>query len=814
MRKINMRMGVSSIAFFMAAIVGGSASAQSSANADQAADQDNSAIGDIVVTATRKSEALQKIPVSITALGNQRLSDTGVSNLETLGKFAPNLQVFKQFVPGNALFQIRGQVQTDTSPTIDPSVGVYYDDIYIARSAGSLLNFVDVDRVEVLKGVQGTLFGKNTTGGAIRILSRRPTDVLQGYVSGSYESFDKFTLEGMINVPLGERAAFRAVGQYVDKSGGYATNTVTGKSIDTERSYFGRAALKVDPTESLSILVQGDYSRNQAGGLPSYIMAFIPAGGASTALSTGAEAGFITQGQLAAITAGNGIIAGLVRTPRQARLVGADLRSATASSFAFNPVTGAFTYNGGETDARTKGTTWGLLGNITLDLGSATIQSITGYRDTNYFVNYNLDGTRFNLIDSRQTADQHQFSQELILNGSALGNRLDYTFGGIYFNETAVQGDRTVPLAAAAALRGGAGTLLTTTGKNESFGVFGQGTFRFTERLSLTAGLRYTHDKRGFLTRPFNVALGTGAQTCILTAANGGTALPQFSAPCQLQDSASFNKVNYTVGLNYQAGPTQLIYAKTSRGFRAGGFNSRVSAVEVFGSFRPEIVTDYEAGIKADWLGGTLRTNLAVYHSRATDVQQSTFGVIAGSNPPQQFTKTTNIGTRKVTGFELELVMKPSQFLTFDASVGHAHARLANPNAPDVTYVAATPAWTLAVGGTAEVPLGESLGARLRVDLSHRSKMYDGDPIRAPAPPSTLGAILSVGRYSEVTLLNARLTLVEKSTGIELAVYGRNLTNTYYNARQVSLNGLGLRIGNLAEPRVIGMQLKVPFGAK
>lgn len=766
-------------------------------------------VADIVVTATRQSASLQAIPIAVTALSGDTLAAASITSLKDVAQLAPGLQILPAFTPGNPIFQIRGQVQTDTAPTIDPSVGVYFDDVYIARSAGSLANFLDVARVEVLKGPQGTLFGKNTTGGAIRIISNRPNDRFEGYAKIGYQSYDKATIEGVLNIPITNGVNFRAAGQYIHKTGGYYKNIITGNPIDTDKTFFGRASLLLEPTDNLEILLQGDYTNVDAGGLPNRLKDFVLANGASVALSVAAQ-----NGKPGNIAAGTAIILNQI-TQTGGRNLYADVRIVTADGLSYTPGTPPTVgYTGGSTDPFNRFKAYGGAANISLDMDFATLRSITAYREVRYTSSYNTDGAGGNvyITRSRGNVNSDQFSQELLLNGNAFDDRLDWTVGGIYFNENALQNDKSAPLFYLSAPGGSPGNITIADSKNKSWGVFAQGKFAVTDALSVTAGARRSHDKRSFVAQAYSLRL-TSPQVCSYTVANGLATLPIFSSPCSLSQSASFNQWSYTASVDYQLGQGQLLYVRTGRGYRAGGFNARVALPQVLGSFDPEIVTDYEVGLKADWLNRTLRTNIALFTSKSRDTQQTVNGVSGVTS----FTRTSNVGTRKVRGVEGEITAVPSKNLSFDANFAYTTGKLVNPFTPDVSWLPETPKWTFGYGATLQGDLSDAVHATLRADLSYRDKMKSINVLRGAAPvgspAGTLGPVVYVPKYKDRILINARATLAHSRTGIELAVFGTNLLNERYAARIIGINGLGIGMETLGEPRVLGVELKVPFGA-
>jgi iron complex outermembrane receptor protein len=776
--------------------------AQSDGNASHAVSADASddrGIADIVVTATRSNASLQKVPLAISAFSSRQIEEASLVNVFSLSKIAPSLHVMTRYAPGNAVYQLRGQFQNDAGPTIDPSVGVYFDDVYIARSQGGLTNFVDLERIEVLKGPQGTLFGKNTPGGAVRFISKKPTDAFEGYGKVSYESYDRFVGEGVINLPLADGIALRTVGQFSDKRGGYATNTLTGKPIDHEKTITGRALLKIDPTPDLQILLQGDYTRIRAGGVPTFFQSFFPEVGALAAREAAAE-----LGRPGDIAFGNAYLLDLARRYREnPRLLAKDQRYVTASTVTVNP-DGTINLNGGSRDPSAEADLWGVSGTLEYSLGDTSIKSITAYRHLRHQSIADFDGTSLNLIDLAEKSKGYQFSEEVILHGKSLGGALDWTVGGQYFRDKSSYSNLTT-VALAVSARAGGTTFSSNPrpiGDNTSYGLFAQGTYNITDALSLTAGARYTIDKRRAKVTTETISL-SGVRTCSFTVANGLALLPSFEPPCLLDRKATFKEWAYTASLNYQIDPEKLVYVRTSRGFRAGGFSGLVANIANANSFDPEIVTDYELGLKADWFSRMFRTNLAVYYSHTSKPQQTIGTVINGTS----VSVNRNAGKRNVYGAEAELVFRPSRAIWFDSSIGYTHAELENPDYPGIDFLTSTPKWTYTAGANTELDASPEFVLRGRADLSHRGSMYGSNALL------NAGRVVAFPKSPAYTLLGLRVSLAHRPTGIEFAVYGTNLTNKYYFSRFTPVPGFGYMHATLAEPRVIGGSIKIPFGS-
>jgi len=768
----------------------------------EAQDQDPSAGGlsDIVVTANRREQKLQTVPVSISAMDSRMLADSHVTKLSDITSSTPSLQVLPVFAPNIVIFAIRGQIQQDTVVTLDPSVGVYSDEVYIARAAGALVNMVDLERVEVLNGPQGSLFGRNTTGGAVVMTSKRPTDQFEGWLSGRYEDGAQFVGTGVLNLPLAkDLAEMRLVGQYLHR-GGFGRNTVTGNKLDHDESKFGRATLAVHPASNFDITIRGDYTKQDAGSIPSRLVAF--AGGAASTVVTEvmAETGLLTapNGRQQAFDLINAEIASGRAHPYDR---GNDARLLTAQNVGVNP-DGSVTFTGGNADPVLDATTWGVSATLEWDLGFANIRSITAYRNTKTRANTSADGSRYVLSDSLLNTKQHQFSHEIIAHGLSFGGLLNWSLGGQYFREKA---DQLGEFASAGFLNllntGSISTQQSAQAVNESYAFFGQGTFAVTPELKLTAGGRYTTDKRSVAGQTF--AKFTSGSVC---------ALPGNPNPCSLGNSATFHRFTYDLAASYDLSPGKMAYVRYATGYRSGGFNARLVIPASLLPFGPEKVTEVEVGLKAQWLDNRLRTNVAFFHDHRKDIQVT---VNAGAQislvDPRGVNRTlivgsataVNAGVAKVNGIDATIAFKPLDSLTLSGSWVHLTSKYDSQVAAlPFKKTPLTPRDSFSIAAIQDaVLIPETLNASFRVDYSYRAPMLSG---HFPGFST---------KYDARRLLNANIQLVHVPTGVTLSVFGRNLTNNHYLSRTYGVQGLNFQAGATGDPRSIGFEIKVPFGA-
>lgn len=599
---------------------------------NQAADLDS--ITDVVVTARRVEESMQSTPVAVTALTALDLERNQTDDLNSVQYSAPGVLIATYpGDPSSVSIQLRGQVQSDLVATNDPAVGVYFDGTYLGRGNGGSLNTIDLARVEILRGPQGTLFGRNTTGGAINIVPNNPTNELEGSVGIRVGNYDLFEINGVLNLPIGDDAAARLV-FLSNQRDGYARSRYTGQRLLDDDETAGRVRLRLNPTESLQILIAGDYSRRSGNG---------------------------TEYKLVSIAAtGNHLLFPTVQP-------GVD-GGRPLSSY----IDGDLFRNDSNRMSFYDATIWGV--SLTADLeltDTITLRSITSYRELERVESHDFDGTPYIILEGdRSDLRQDQFSQEVQLNGRGFDSRLTYTLGAFYFSENArdiTNNDAFIGLGPPPFTRG----RVDGEVENDSYAIYGQATFELFPDFRLTAGLRYTMDERGIVWRNLATrhAVYDGpiiAEICSLT-----VVVRDPGTTCQATRSDDFDYISYTFGADYQATPDLLLYFRSGRSYKSGGFNIRSTTVpDSFAPFQPEQLTDYELGVKADLIPGRLRVNAAAYYSLYRNMQRTLqVPTPAGPNPTANF--VTNAEKAHVSGVEVEITARPVRGLQI--SLGAAY---------------------------------------------------------------------------------------------------------------------------------------------
>jgi iron complex outermembrane recepter protein len=728
------------------------------AQSQEVAQADEGGIDEIVVTAERRETNLQDTPVSITALTADSLQGSGVAVINDIAATVPNLtSTTGSQGSSDANFFVRGVGQFDFIITNDPGVGLYVDGVYLGRTIGAMLDSGDIQRVEVLRGPQGTLFGRNTLGGAINIISRQPDpSEFSGNVNATYGSRNRIEVSGGINAPIGDGSAFRVSGFYRNQDG-FARNAVTNARFGATDRYGGRAQLRLGLGENLRIDLSADYSLDKSNPAPSVLRAIAP----------------------------------LPFFPPQ------------AASDIFDPANFYQVFASNSPEARNE--TYGFSGTVTLELGAATLKSITAYRKLDGFSTADNDGTRFKLFDQDVTTAQNQFSQEIQLSGDALDGRLNYLLGGYYFRENARQVLELcfAPISDPTALPF-ADCNTWTQGNNQktrSTALFGQLRYKLTDQFSVTVGGRSTWDKKRIISNQFfdfqpqgvgpGAIFGFGLPPALL---GQRIVLPIVS---NLPARANFNKFTPKVGIEFAPNKDALLFASYSQGFRAGGFNGRLIAPQAdVPSYAPDTNDTYEFGFKLDLLNRKLRVNGTGFYSTYKDIQQTI------SDPAVQF-RVANAGDATLKGFELEITAVPTDGLRFDAAVGYTSSKFKNVPALvgpiNGNRLPFSPEWTVSVG--LEYALGFA-GGKLtpRVDYRFQSDVF------------FTAFNLPLEEQDGYGLLNARLSWTDANKTFNVAVYGQNLTDEqYFTFGQNALAAQGVAFNYLGRPREYGVSVGYRF---
>ena len=835
-----------------ASLFAGTAHAQTAPAADDATvnDAEQTGIADIVVTARKIEESLQSVPVAVTALDAGDLAARQVFEVTDLARTAPSLTISTGGTgPASIVFlAIRGQAQNSPNSLSDTSVGIYIDGVYVARPIVGNLGFLDLASAEVLRGPQGTLFGRNTTGGALNLATNQPNlDRVEGSLKLGIGNYDQRVVEGIINIPMNEDVAVRVAGRLTEHDG-YFPNPILGYAQGAVKNdAILRGTMLVQPSDSpLKLTVTGEYVKYRDTGNATATAAINPA--VLSLPSYGAfinsEFGrFVTPAQLPAFTAANTEWTDTFGRPRSGVPEIDILRNRNRVS---------------STSAT-----------LEYDAGDVTLKSITAFRDSFTSGSLDLTGVPTTAVASSppigffqacvagvpqllaacqgvfgpnpgptilavvspfiqsitnassgfiSTYNNKQFSQEFQIAGS-IGN-LDFQTGLYYFKESGDEQSKAFVLGGIAAAR----TLSDYSSR--SVGTFAQVNYRITDALRVTAGLRYTWDKR-FIDRHStrDHRLPDNLEVCTVGVNAGRTA---DQAPCTAASSAKFSYPAWTLGVDYRVSDQLFVYAKTSGASMSGGFNSRFVPAPFTQQFAPEKVRDAEVGFKGDFLDRRLRTNLAVFYAKQSNVQRIVNALVGTTLT--QF--VTNAGKVDAKGFEFEATAIPIEGLELTGSLAYLDAKYVKGSRFENQGTAAAPVlvdrskepvtqapkWTANAGATKTFDVGFG-DLALHADYAWIAKRaMDAGTVRSLAQGGTQVAIdrqAIANRASIIKgygLLNARVSLQLDSPDLELALWGRNLTDQpWFTNVFNSYTGLGATVQFQGAPRTYGASATFRF---
>jgi iron complex outermembrane recepter protein len=757
-----------------------------------------SGAGDIIVTARRRDEAIQDVPVSVSALSGVQLERSGVTDAQSLQYHTPSLSVTSAQSQRNTVaFSLRGQRTQETQLFTDPPVGTYFAEVVIPRPYGFGKTFYDLQSVQVLKGVQGTLFGRNMTGGAVLVEPMHPElGTMSGEIRGQYGNYDMIDLYGFVNVPIGDTFALRFAGKTHERDG-WAHEVTTGRDYDNQNFDSFRVSALWEPNDALESLTIFDWYKSKEAGTAAFLTSI-------------AQPSVITNYE-------NLRRAGLISTNIPAEFAAAQ-ELFRRNRFDLDMGAG----EGGNLDVFGKPfeniKTWGITNKTTYHLNdNLTLKNIFGYREQSRNMVQDYDGIPAFLITPNQFSDTENISEELQLQGKAFDNKLEFIIGGYYFEEKGTDGSlaNTLPelniVGARMNPRTTDATLFVTAnpgrGYARTLAGFVAGTFHMTDELSLSAGLRYNYDKRKITVTPSqpnfpNPDGSIGRCSFDIDAATPGTQTVPIDQ-CSFSNSKSFKEWTYDATLQWQ--PTQEImtYASFRHGFRAGGFSTRATSFVALQPFLPEFVDEYEIGLKTDtpvFGSGRLTTSTAIFLQDGSDVQKQRATFVNGN----VFTIVDNTAKQRNTGGEFEATLSiPNFSLTGYYSytkVKIREGRAISAIGPEFDQ-RGTPRHQAGATATLSPPVGDLGELNMMINYSWRSKIHlDDFEVQGDQPA-----------YGLVNL-RAELNDIAGSRA-SVALFVNNALDETYRIGVLGLiaEGLGFQSSVYGEPRMYGLEVGYKF---
>ena len=757
----------------------------------------SSGTGDIIVTAQRRSESLERTPVAVAVIGNESLAKQVVVSEADLQIATPGLTVKAGQSSNQLNYSIRGQT-VDAFTSSRPSVLPYFNEVQVGGVGAS--SFYDLDSVQILKGPQGTLFGRNSTGGAVLFTSVKPTNDFGGYVTLRGGNYSHFQGEGAINVPIVADTALLRVAGFVQRRNGFQFNLFNQKRVGDVRRENIRGSL----TLRLSDTVENNL-----------VVSYAHAGGGSTTgvlrdVNPDPAKSFVPAALLYSPNLGTALggVAGawdayLALHPKADPL---GLAGAAARQNARGPF---IVDQDGANFVRAHG--WTVSNITTIELSdNATLKNIVGYNFQKSLESGEFDGSNLTIdsngVDGQNNGDLgrggtiKQFSEELQISGKAFDNKLQYVFGAFFSDESddSRSLSKIVDLAPFIPVTDQYNSGFRT---NKTFATYGQGTLDLSEiiglpGLSLTAGIRSSSEK---------VTFEHTRDDFFVT-----NPKPEYLKGPQSQ---TFNKISWLVGLEEQVNDNLLIYFKTRRSFRSGGFNFYAPPLPGLGNnagaeYKSETATDYEIGAKfrGDVGGAPLRLNLAAYSMTIDDIQRANYVSINGSLAGL----TVNVPQAKVQGFELDGTISPAPWLNIGGSINYTDAKFTKSSVkvfgnPAVNFgpYPDTPEWSGSAYAEVTAPLGGDISGSLRGDVYFQTKSYFG------STNDTINPFSDIAGYA---IANFRLGVEDKTAGWSLAGVVKNAFNrTYYVGGIAFYSLFSLNTVVPGEPRTFLAEVRYKF---
>ncbi len=741
----------------------------------QAQSTGQAVVDEIVVTAERRESNLQDVPISMTSLSAADLETYQIDTLGDLQSLVPNLSLHVGDA-NNAVVYIRGVGQIDSIAFFEPGVGIYLDDVYLGRAQGAFLDVLDVERIEVLRGPQGSLYGRNTVGGAVKYVSALPTAEPSAKLSatiGDYNQLDyRATLSGQL---IDDRLGGRLTAAYLSRDG-YADNVFDGRDDGDRETTFARGVLNLQASDTVSLQLSADYTSSDPD------RSRTPA----------------------------------KETPIDVLIVDPLTFGLSVTSFA--PDSDPFRVNA-DFNSVEETTTKGVDFKVDWDLSDTlSFKSITSYRELEYGTEIDLDGTPLNVFGIYYFSDQEQTTQEFQLAWQS--DRLSAVGGLYYFNEDGTTYDGGVFGNLLVALSG------DSTFETDSYAAFGQLDFDFSDRLTGIFGVRYTDEEKSYSRRveDFDLTALAGIMVDPVTFAvsyanpgllnpdsgdlllDGGVGVPR---PGANPDPASFDNVSFKGGLKYRISDDAQVFGTISEGFKSGGFNGRAADGQL-DPYKEETLLSYEIGAKTQWLENRLRLNAAIFHTNYDDMQVSSFE--ASADGLSFLPVFTNAGAATIQGAELEVTALLSDRLTLVGNVGYLDGEydefFAQPDpvsgavvdVSDQRKIVNSPEWDTFLGLSYTLPVGSVGDLVLAANWSHRSKTY----LEINSSEN-----LAQGAYS---VYDASVSFNSSDEHWRVILGGKNLADEHYRTHAFDLSGFpGVELGYYNPPRTYRLFVSYQF---
>ena len=841
------------------------ASALAVASPAMAQDASHGGLEEIVVTAQKREQNLQQVPLAVSAVSGEQLELRGITETKQLGAIAPNVAALGGTTSGGAaVLTIRGiATPADETQGFDSPVGLYIDGVYLARSAASTFELGEIERVEVLRGPQGTLFGRNTTAGAINFITRQPSTKAGLSLKAGYGNYDLWSIRGAADTGnLANDTLRMSISGMYKKRDGVVDNRLQPDNRDpgSDETFGGRLAIVWEPSSAVKITNIADYTKSTGIPLPMQlaavgtgavhnpdpaVVAFANANNFTIA-APGPVGPYLAQSSTRILEAGCPVQVSRTRLdqlcndstlPSTDKFWGNLLRiEIDAGPVKVRSSTALRRWRsnqrGGDLDGQgtINGAALGPAATTLNGFPAAVLGLFQPPGTAAFLASQPVFTSNLSLFNATNLRDQNQFSQEIEILSNNDGP-LNWVLGGFYFKETGSEQNRQIfgfvldtnaAVYSAANFGPLAGLLqpgnparyraalqdigLGYRAAGRSTAIYGQAEFRPGGKdgaFGVTLGLRYTWDHKE-----------------MNRTQNGPTPFTSATDIALNNRQADFNALTGNLTLDYRATDDINLYARVAKGYRSGGFNVRETNATTVGRggllpFNNEIIWSYEAGFKTQF-GRIFRLNGAVFHNVYSNLQQAV-PVAFGGGGSSFGTSVQNVGKINYTGFELEGQIRPSDYFWLDGNLGYTSKSVkqfnslnnagATVNIASMVIPGYSPDWTASLGANARFDLGGDAKVYARLGLTHTSEYFQfGNPLSNPFYRETKG--------DARTLLDAQVRVSGIKVGggeLELTVWGKNLTNTNYVMRSVDFGALGFATTIYGEPATYGATLGISF---
>ncbi len=779
-----------------------------------AAQADNAGLvlEEVLVTATRRVERLQEVAMSVSAFSGDFLQESGINDLKGLEQYTPNLKITPGPDSRTTSFRIRGIGSIGSNSGIDPSVGIFLDGIYQGRAGMSITDLVDVERVEILRGPQGTLYGKNTAAGAISVITKRPTDEFESMAELNYDSNELLELRGMINLPLGDSGHSMRLSGFGNDGDHLYKNSYNGEGVNDASKFGGRARFLFDMENDTTgngfgeFVLTLDYTKDDTECCAFAVSEY---NGLSTLNSPGTNTPSTELQETLGLNAlGNPIL----------KFKSFEDSEGFAPPAA-DPYDDDYWFDG---DLFNKVKVGGAGLEWVKDLDNEnTITFINAWRFYESDSAFDGDFTAYDAVLARTEVDLDQYSSELRISSPG-GETFDYQ-AGLYayysefdslgefeqreslVNNILVFGDTSLGFF----LPGGSVNVDTNLYTTTSYAAFGQMTWNISEAFSTTLGLRYTYEEKE----------REGSQ---ITTPSIALDLPPIAGPDTYFDNdRSDSDISPSLNLRYFFNPDVMGYASVSRGFKSGGFDQRRTAQGETGEFDEEIATNYEVGMKSSWANRRLQFNATLFLVDYEDFQSQAFD---GAN-----VRVTNAGDLRSYGSEIELVFIPLADMTLGTAIGYNKAEYdsfdngqctteqvfhqyyvvenAQSGSPGTSSLCTqdlagepldnAPEWTVSSYVQYDLKLSDSLLGVARLEHSFIDSHYLDQDLDEHL------------KNDSVNLVNLRLSLSNEARDWEVSLWGRNMLDEEYLSWGLDIPTLGGYAGAVAPAASYGITLRL-----